>query len=257
MWLLATFSNAVKRASSIQAKGNDLYQLKCGLAVILLALGASTASGEPRQPPPENRTKVNQILSSAQTKGEISDFVGVGAFPCIPSSKGMTLCEWRLSNRAEGWRPIAEVIATSRRVVLLCESPEDGSPRASDSCSATPQRTNRWMFSVKKKGAGRAGPESKRRAIRKKYSSVAQSWLDEARTLTEMSRLLGAIPHSCDPLATGSQTCIWRTNSSVYGHGTVAASIRANLRKKVRLICILPTNGSARAEGSCRAVIGD
>ena len=54
-----------------------------------------------------------------------------------------------------------------------------------------------------------------------------------------------------------TQVCTWRMSKNTYGHGTVAASIRADMSKKVRLRCHLQLDGSLRKADSCLAEIGN
>ena len=75
-------------------------------------------------------------------------------------------------------------------------------------------------------------------------------------TLVELSRLLGAAPNQCQSGSAGQQTCLWRTTSQTFGHGTLVVWIGATQRQKIRFHCILPTDGSERAPGSCSAHLG-
>ena len=45
--------------------------------------------------------------------------------------------------------------------------------------------------------------------------------------------------------------CVWRAGNSSYGHGTLVASVAGEKRKRMRLECRLPRDGSSRAPGSC------
>lgn len=222
-----------------------------GLATgILLAVSASTLNAEPHQPAPEKQIKVNHVLAKARTLEAISIRVGIGPDGCIRSSNSMFLCEWGLTKRQAGWRALADAIATAERIALLCELPSDGSLRANDSCSARPRHSNRGMFRPKTDSGKK---RVKSRYPRKEYEVLAQSWLDEARTLVELSRLIGAIPGACMPIPAAAQICTWHTNNKTYGHGTVAMSMDAKFGNKVLFACTLPTDGSRRAPNSCHS----
>jgi len=106
------------------------------------------------------------------------------------------------------------------------------------------------MFRPKINSAKNRG---KSRYPRKQYELLAQSWLDEARTLVELSRLMGAIPDACMPIPAAAQICTWHTNNKTYGHGTVAMSMDAKFGNKVLFACTLPTDGSRRAPNSCHS----
>lgn len=82
------------------------------------------------------------------------------------------------------------------------------------------------------------------------------SWpLGRAGTAFELSTLVGAAPERC-LLSESVFFCIWKTHSGTYGHGTLAVGIDASFRKKVRLRCIRPADGSPRKPDSCEAEIG-
>lgn len=123
-----------------------------------------------------------------------------------------------------------------------------------DACSARPRHSNRRMFNpvvIKRKTRNMRASLS---GIREELRVIAQSWLDEVRSLEEMSRLIGALPDSCKSSPGGMQTCLWRTYFATYGHGTLAASIPVSVTKKVNLVCTMLLDGSfPQGAETCRA----
>jgi len=236
-----------------------MYRILIATAVLLLIPQTSLADSRAARPPTEYQVAVEEFLAEARTRSTIRDRVGIRAESCIESSGTTELCQWSLRDREWGWQPLARAIHTRARVALVCELPIDGSPRAEGSCTAHPQRSNRSQFTPKGAGPGRnpkGGLRKKRAASREENRAIAQSWLDSAGTLAEMSHLLGALPSVCEPPANGERICIWRATARVYGHGTIAASIEVAGSKKVRLHCRFPIDGSRRRPDSCDARIG-
>jgi hypothetical protein len=212
--------------------------------LLAVAVGASAES-------------VDELLASASTAVEVEAFAGVPVTRCVAAPSAMSLCEWQLGNRAAGWKAVTMAIDTDDRVALLCLLPDDGSARTPGSCTAAPMVSNRSRWGVtsraRRKGAKLpkeqfASPASKRVA--------AQREIDAARTLIEISRMLGATPVGCTPGLPGSQVCLWKGTARVHGHGTLAASIGTSMSKKVIMRCSLPLDGSPRNPGSCRVQIG-
>ena len=104
------------------------------------------------------------------------------------------------------------------------------------------------------KGGGASASE--RRAQREELARRAAAALAQARTPLEISRLVGAAPDQCVSPQPGVLACLWRATSRTQGHALLAATIEAPQRKKLRLECRLPADGSARAPDSCRVEIG-
>jgi hypothetical protein len=236
-----------------------MNRILIAVAVSLLISQTSLAISKAVRPPVEYQVAVEEFLAEARTQATIRDRVGIRAERCVESSVTTKLCQWSLRDRESGWQPLARAIRTRDRVSLVCELPIDESPRVDGSCTAHPQRSNRSMFTPKGAGPGRnpkGGLGKKRAASRGENQMIAQSWLDGAHTLAEMSHLLGALPSICDPPANGERVCVWRATARIYGHGTIAASIKAAGGKKVRLHCRFPVDGSGRAPDSCDARIG-
>ena len=254
------FGGAIRRGGTRVVLGGWLFALGC-----LSSLGVAPASmAEPTQPSVEVERAVSDILRTAPNRMALTNLLGVDVDRCLETGEGTIHCAWHLRNKHAGWSELARVLATRKRVAVVCELPEDGSDRELDSCAARPQSSNRSMFNTSK---GKAGPGSRKggprgprdpNASREAYASIARQWLDGARTVAELTRLMGALPTSCEAGLgmPGKQVCVWKLTRRTYGHGTVAASEKATLSKKMILRCTLPIDASPREAGSCLARIG-
>lgn len=165
----------------------------------IVGVGFSLACATPDGNSPGNRASVEALLSHQTTRAQVSQFVGMGRPRCIASSPTTELCEWRLGDRNPGWNPLANAIGTRDRIALLCEFPTSGGPRAVDACSAHPIRSNRRDFPVRTHSSSRAHQPTVAdlRKLRDEYQAIARTRFAEALTLTDVSRLMGALPDSC------------------------------------------------------------
>jgi hypothetical protein len=220
------------------------------IQLTILLLPTAAAYGIPEQPSREQTEQVNGLLEAATNKAEISAWVGVAPKGCINGSEAVEVCEWQLSTSAKGWDPLHDAIDSRKPISLICALPVDGSERLPASCSARPQESNKRMFETEniKTAKGVTTEE-----VEEVYQRLAQSWIEEARTLGSMSKLVGGLPTGCRSNARGEQVCIWYLDKHFYGNGTVAMSLGARLGSKVELRCIFPTDGRPRGEDSCEA----
>jgi len=182
------------------------------------------------------------------TKVEIAEFAGREAVRCVFSSPGLELCTWRIEEGDDAWTTFADASASGGDLNLLCELPLDGSPRADGSCRAharVAQATGGGTLPP----VGAAGSiESRREAERR---------LGQALTVLEISHLIGDAPERC---RTGAdmQTCEWSLVEGAAGYGLLTALVDdAGSGSAVRLRCIMPLDGAARAADSCGAAWAD
>jgi hypothetical protein len=201
-------------------------------------------------------TPLEPVLAGYRTERALTAFLGRPPTACVPATRTTRLCEWVLGNRDHGWQELADAVGTSDRVGVLCELPPDDGERVDGACTGHERRSNRSRYRVGKRTTRTASERAARKRAIEELGEQASAELAGARTLLELSRLLGAAPSSCYEVDDETQRCTWRLTAHERGHGTVAASIGADLSKKVRLRCELPRDGSARAEGSCTGQIG-
>jgi hypothetical protein len=227
------------------------------LSRILLVAILLGCKSPPYTEDPNAQARLDLALAGYETKQALSEFVGAAPY-CIQSSTTDELCEWQAGRHLPGWRALAASINTRDRVNLICDLPLSGGPRASDSCSVHPLRSNRYSWKVPAsaptKGSG--GQQESAAEVRRLHRELVDRWMSEADTLVRLSRLMGAIPNECRPRPPGAQICLWRTTSHTFGQGTLVVWIGASKRKKIRLQCTLPTDGSPRQPDSCFAEVG-
>lgn len=235
-----------------------MFHSKCRLFAFVLTISLTfgiAAYATPQRQPLRFQTRIDDLLEGARDKQSIGAWVGVVMMRCLPASPATELCEWHVGRKSHGWQALADGIDSDDRITLICELAVDGSGREPGSCSAHPMRSNRTSFS-----SYNAPPvQGHRRASQNKrvdYSKLAGEWIGSARSLADLSRLLGELPYTCFDMSQDSRACEWRATSRTYGHGTVAAWIDAPKSKKIRFQCTLPKNGEPRADGSCLAEIG-
>ena len=258
------FDSTVKARKGAWIDRGDVWRLVSvsGIA-LLIGISAHPATAEPTQPSAETDHAVSQILRTAPNRMALSKLLGIEETRCLQTSTTHRHCSWELRNRHAGWSELANALGTRKRINVVCELPINGSERALDACVARPRESNRWMWMTSSKSGpaarkytGRSKPQ--KGATKAAYAATAQSWLANARTIAELTRLMGALPESCEGGVDlkDSQMCVWKTTRRTYGHGTVAASEQAPLSKKMILRCVVPKDGSSRDEGSCLARIG-
>ncbi len=237
--------------------------LATSIAVAAVLVGSACRT--PVAVGPGAQARVGEILRQAGTEKELSLFLGLEPERCIAASRGTKLCQWVLGNRDNGYRPLSQATHSNDRIGVICELPADGRPRKPGSCTAHPRRSNRYASEWKEesqKRDGRAGGTPASGAALPAVSAppppaaLAQGEIEGARTLVELSRLMGAIPRDCAAIdQPGQQLCVWTLSRHVYGQGTVAAWIDAPVRKKSELRCVVPTDGGVRLVGSCSAEV--
>jgi hypothetical protein len=188
-------------------------------------------------------------VDALTTKVEIAEFTGGDALRCVFSAPGLELCSWRIVEGDPAWAALAEGSADGGDLNLVCELPLDGSPRADGSCRAHARSASATAGGGTLPPVGAAGSlESQRDAERR---------LGEALSVREISHLVGDAPERC---RTGAevQTCEWSVAEGAGGYGLLAALVDdAGSGSVVRLRCVVPLDGEARAADSCDAAWAD
>ena len=119
---------------------------------------------------------------------------------------------------------------------LICEFPSDGTAMERDCLilpAASPPTT----------GNGR-------RRVRVTREE-AQSQLDTASSAWQLTQLVGDAPVRCSATDASTQFCVWQANNHTLGFATLLPLLES--RARLQLSCTLPSDGSPRAPGSCRA----
>ena len=182
-------------------------------------------------------------ISGFTTQVQLNEGLGSGPRRCVRSRAGHQLCGWIVTNRSAIWEPLAEELDTPRRINVLCELPDDGSPRAADACTAY-ARVATSSARMRAFLSGEPEPEDGNVS-----GADAQRALDDARTVVALSRLVGDIPGQCLPVDPRTQRCEWALNNQSPGFRLVAATL--DTKKAVVLTCELPADGTDRSDDGC------
>lgn len=203
--------------------------------LIFAALAGALAAPGCETPAPPGAPTVAEV-QAAKTKGAMLRVTTLEPARCTWSRPGFELCVWKLGNRDSAWYALAASIETDAKVNLVCEQPLDGTPRQGD-CLVMP------ALSPPTTG----NPKSRVRISR----SEAESRLDAARTVWQLSELVGDAPERCSPVDASTQFCVWQASNHTAGFPTLVSLLDS--RARVRLSCSLPADGGPRAGGTCRA----
>lgn len=176
------------------------------------------------------------------SEAELELLAGAEADRCVHAGPGRKLCSWSLSGRLlrPGGTPAEE---RAEVVSLICELPVkvDGAAQGPCRTHARGDRTAEAATSDLPHVSSR-GPALDREEVWRELS--------EARTVTALSHLMGAVPNACSlRLQSDYQRCEWRLTE---GQGPLAALAPAEGAGVLR--CALPLDGSDRDPTSCGVV---
>ena len=188
-------------------------------------------------------------LDARTTKVEVAGFAGGEAARCVFSAPGLELCTWSVATENDAWSALAGDAETEGDLILVCEFPVDGSPRAEGSCRAHPRAAQAASDAGGLPPVGAAGSLENRRDAERK--------LGEALTVRALRHLVGDAPERCKTGAI-AQTCEWSLAEGAAGYGLLASLVDdAGSGSTVRLRCVLPLDGAARSTDSCEAAWTD
>jgi hypothetical protein len=152
-----------------------------------------------------------------------------------------------IGKRSDSWRTLAASVETGRQVNVVCELPVPEDSDARKACAVHPRESQRFdptSVPAPNNTDVAAPPPADRQ-------SAARRAIDSARTMRALSDIVGDVPDSCDEISATERRCSWRLSNKTRGFELVAAAV--GTRKRVRLTCGLPADGSERAFGSCQA----
>ena len=180
---------------------------------------------------------------------ELENFAGAAPDRCVYSAPGRELCRWRVEGRVI--RPgRTDAPGAMRGVNLVWELPIDPASMSGgvgDVHALEPGATAQLAASdlaLPPVSAPRPAP------IVAPLDPIAVAMvLGEARTVRELSRILGDVPQSC-LTGRGVQTCRWQISDE--GVGEMLFAGVPGLARAVELQCRLPLDGGPRTTDSCR-----
>ncbi len=134
---------------------------------------------------------------------------------CTWSRAGYEVCVWKLGDRNGAWYALAESIPTKARVNLICEFPANGAPRERE-CAPLPAVS-----------PPTTGSSSRRVRI---SASEAQSRLDAAGTVWELTMVVGDVPERCSNVDANTKFCVWRATGHTQGFATLVPLLEKRAR---------------------------
>jgi hypothetical protein len=194
------------------------------------------------------------VLMVSDSRGEIADLVAVaqrahraelvrfaGGQPdrCVFASPGRELCRWRLDGSVV--RPSGSSLADGP-VNLVCELPADALSEEPGSCFVRAEAAPAGQHELPPVSAA-ADPVQR--------ASHAAGILAEARTVTELSLIVGDAPDSCHTIY-GAQLCRWKLDVGRAARERLSAL--APGEGPLELRCLLPLEAVARLNQSCAVV---
>jgi hypothetical protein len=180
------------------------------------------------------------VLQDLQTKEAVVDSIRQLVPVCHPMRPGAEVCTWKLSNREPSWKRIAALVPTDERVHLVCFFPMDGGARGPKSCT---------VFAAVRKLPGESKVKRKGSPSWREFRAAQQARFEAARTISEMSLLLGSGPDLCAELGPKKRRCQWRANAATPGYRILRAIL--DTRQTIRLTCTFPSDGTPREDDSC------
>lgn len=205
-------------------------------------------------PPPEYAE-----FERSSTRRELSDLIGKEPTTCVAADSHSELCSWYVGQGYPAWKTLAGSIGTRDLVVVLCVLPADGGARTKDSCTVHAARSRPLAMSEPtaedQAGSGDAveasAPADPGAARLEAERAQATRLLSNARTLVEISQLLGWAPDSCTATSAVEQMCLWRLTP--WREGWAIAAALAGTTGRATIFCELPLRGGSRGPDSCRA----
>jgi hypothetical protein len=211
----------------MKAAAKSLALATCAIAVVI----ATQATAEPLEG------------LAGKTVGELSwAFATQPACFELPEENGFPgVCAWQIYERLVTFDQLAERYEQRRPFAVVCALAPGSTVPTVASCSAT----SMLRHSVSSDTPSR---------LRKKATAAM---MNSARTLAEMTHVVGDVPEGCTSLPSGGLVCQWAVLRTTPGQRTIARWGRMNERKMLRLICRFPSASAPRGEDSCKVSLLD
>ena len=178
---------------------------------------------------------------------QVAAFAGGDAERCVPAAPGQRLCSWHIPGQLiEG----ADASKVGDGVNMICRLP------VGDRVAAGPCRVHARGVPptpVVKLPAVSAAPVAEAPEARLPELAEGVKLLAGARTVTELSHLVGALPEACSPAArTDKQSCQWRLDAGTQAQERL--SVLSPSGRAVALRCVIAADGSDRGPNSCTLI---
>jgi hypothetical protein len=188
------------------------------------------------------------------TRSDLVHFAGGQPDRCVYSAPNRELCRWRIEGRLIR-RGHADPRAVPGGVNLLCDIPIATASGIEGACVVLALEPGA-VPSLTEADHGKLPPVSAAQPAPPPPVSPMQAarQLAEARTVRDLSHLVGDVPEDC-LTGRGVQTCHWQIAAGEAGYGIFAAVAGAG--GSVELRCRLPIDGSGRPAESCLVKVSD
>ena len=187
-------------------------------------------------------------LQASASRSDLVPFAGRQPDRCVYSAPNRELCRWKIEGRLirPGHANLRSVLGS---VNLLCDVPIGPRSEAEGACVILALEPGA-VLSPTEADRDELPPVSAARPAPPPSVSPMQAArrLAEARTVRDLSHLVGDVPEVC-LTGRGVQTCHWRIAAGETGYGIFAAVAGAGDRVELR--CRLPIDGSDRPAESC------
>ena len=237
------------RKSGIGSSGDETSWAQAAWTLLAVAVtaGIVVAAGGPAP-------AANDDPQVSATRSDLAHFAGRQPDRCVYSAPDRELCRWRIEGRLI--RPgHADQRGVPGGVNLVCDVPIGAQSEAEGDCvvlalepGAMPSLTEADRAELPPVSAARPAPPPSVNPME------AARELAEARTVQELSHLVGDVPEDC-LTGRGVQICHWRIAAGEAGYG-IFASV-AGAVGSVELRCRLPIDGSERTAESCLVTASD
>ena len=215
-----------------------------GLVAAILACTLPFAGRAAAQKPVSTPIAGSALFkNTGATRTKVQRMLGTPPLRCTSSGPERSLCTWRVEPGEQAHALLAAGRGLKRPIHVVCvfRAPRQTGPSRCTSHRAIPLRAIAGAGDGDGDGDGELDPSQDR---------LARRALHTARTLEALSRLLGAGPNDCRQRNERDWVCYWRADPNDPGYATLGVLVDA--AGPARLICLLPMDGSARGEDSCR-----
>lgn len=192
----------------------------------------------------------DKLLAGQQTRYQLSKTFYVPNPQCAATREGYEICHFRAGSNTPLYRELAQLVKTTDKLNVLCELPLTD-PNKTGTCTAHRHDDDDvWEPLQRLQSAKQQGDDST------SEQKSAHQALSKLRTALEMSQYLGVAPDQCLMVSSSELECMWTAARATPGYARAMFALNAGdpfkvPAPKLRFVCRLPLDGTARAADSC------
>ncbi|MEZ4215205.1 MAG: hypothetical protein R3E88_01920 [Myxococcota bacterium] len=186
----------------------------------------------------------------AHTSGEraLSQRLGKSPHTCVDADVAHRVCSWELGARDAAWPEISGAMGIEQKVGVVCVVPVDDGGGELNRCTTTVRARHSLAASLAR-ARGTLGDRAP--TLLPDDAHAARAAIDAARTVGELSFVLGEAPRQCLRKRADEIECHWWITSRSAGYRIAATA--ADSSSKLAVVCTFPFDGSPRpASNVCR-----